>query len=219
MPRPSKTGAPARPPRKRQLTELFLRKVKPEAAPFVWDARQHGLVLSVQPTGHRSLRVRPAGRSRWYHVGAAGAVGLGDARRIAASVTLAAAEGHDPAAERKAERATGPFHDLAAKYVELYAKKRKKSWRQAEALVNRYLSPKWKGLEASFISRADVKALNRIEAPILQNQVVASASAILVGASSKTFCRKAMPTPVATLIQARSLNRAREQQQCINATF
>ena len=44
-------------------------------------------------------------------------------------------EGKDPAAERKAERLTGTFADLAAQYVELHAKKHNKSWKQAEALV------------------------------------------------------------------------------------
>ena len=34
-----------RPARKRTLTELYIRKVKPEKTRFlVWDAKQHGLV-------------------------------------------------------------------------------------------------------------------------------------------------------------------------------
>ena len=35
-------------------------------------------------------------------------------------------EGKDPAAERKAERLTGTFADLASQYVELHAKKHNK---------------------------------------------------------------------------------------------
>ena len=48
-------------------------------------------------------------------------------------------EGKDPVAERKAERDSGTFADLASQYVELRAKKHNKSWRQAERLVARHL--------------------------------------------------------------------------------
>ena len=44
-------------------------------------------------------------------------------------------EGKDPAAERKAERLTGTFADLAGQYVELHAKKHNKCWKRAEKLV------------------------------------------------------------------------------------
>ena len=47
-------------------------------------------------------------------------------------MVLDVVEGRDPAGERKAERLTGTFADLASQYVELHARKRNKSWRQAE---------------------------------------------------------------------------------------
>jgi integrase len=88
-------------------------------------------------------------------------------------------EGRDPAAQRKAERLTGSFADLASQYVELWAKKHNKSWKQAERLVQRHLLPPWGRLKASAISRADVRAeMVRIGAPIVANQVLAAASAI-----------------------------------------
>ena len=51
---------------------------------------------------------------------------------------LEVARGKDPAAEKRAERGAGTFADLAQRYVERYAKKRNKSWRQADALVRRF---------------------------------------------------------------------------------
>ncbi len=69
---------------------------------------------------------------------------------------LAVMEGKDPAAERRAERLTGTFADLASQYVELHAKKHNKSWQQAERLVARHLLPRWGKLKASAITRADV---------------------------------------------------------------
>ena len=43
--------------------------------------------------------------------------------------------GRDPAGERKAERLTGTFTELASQYIELHARKHNKSWKQADALV------------------------------------------------------------------------------------
>ena len=112
----------------------------------------------------------------------------GDWRREAA---LEIIEGSDPAAERKAERLTGTFADLASQYVELHAKKHNKSWRQAEALVRRHLLPRWGKLKASAITRADVRAVMiRIDAPIVANQTLAAASAIF----SWAIVRRSLPS-------------------------
>src|SRR5262245_10230056 len=93
-------------PRKRKLTELTVRKAKPERAAYLtWDSHTHGLALRVQPTGARSWVViyRHHGRPRWYHLGNARAIALSDARKLAQRLALQVAEGKDPAAERKAE--------------------------------------------------------------------------------------------------------------------
>ena len=74
------------------------------------------------------------------------------------------------------KEAAARFADLASQYVKLYSKKHNKSWKQAEKLVARYLLPRWGKMKASAISRADVRAMMiRIEAPIVANQVLASA--------------------------------------------
>ena len=104
MPRPSRSGAPASAPNKRKLTAIFMQKLKPQARPFmVWDAMQRGLALRVEPTGYRGWKVvyRHHGRPRWYHLGAADAIGLAHARTLAAEVMLEVARGKDPQAERK----------------------------------------------------------------------------------------------------------------------
>jgi integrase len=176
MPRPKRAA------RKRQLTELYVKKLKPEAHAFlVWDTKQHGLALQVQPTGAKAWKAIYSrhGRPRWLHIGKASAIYLADARTLAAEAMLAVAKGQDPAAEKKAERGAGTFAELAARYVE-HAKGVNKSWRQGARLVERYALPRWGKLQASSITRADVKAmLARIEgAPVLQNQVLAAVSAV-----------------------------------------
>ena len=167
---------------KRRLTELFVRKAKPrDEAYLVWDAQQHGLALRVQPTGSKSWVTVYSrhGRPRWLHHGNADAIGLADARLLAGEAMLAVAKGKDPAAEKKAERIGGTFADLAARYVEQHAKKHNKSWPQADALVRRHGIPRWGKLQATTITRGDVKQMMaRIEAPIVANQTLAAVSAI-----------------------------------------
>jgi integrase len=68
---------------------------------------------------------------------------------------------------------------LAERYVEQHAKKHNKSWKQGDELVRRHALPRWGKLQASTITRADVKAMMaRIQAPILANQALAAVSAI-----------------------------------------
>jgi integrase len=175
MPRPKREA------RKRQLTELYVKKAKPEKKRFlVWDAKQHGLALVVEPTGAKSWKAIYSfhGRPRWLNIGKANAIGLADARTLAGETMLAVAKGKDPQAEKKAERGAGTFAELAARYV-AHAKGVNKSWRQGAHLVERYATPRWGKLQASSLTRADVKGmLSRIEAPVLQNQVLASVSAV-----------------------------------------
>jgi integrase len=177
MARPRKDGAAPHQPRRRKLTELYVRKARAEATAYnTWDTHQRGLVLRVTPSGARAFKAvyRHASRPRWYSIGNARAIPLSDARRLAAKVMLQAAEGKDPCAERKAERGAGTFAELAERYVTEHAKKKNKSWNQADALVKRYLLPRSKT-----VGRSDVRAMMaKIEKPVLANQVLAAASAI-----------------------------------------
>ena len=69
--------------------------------------------------------------------------------------------------------------DSSQRYLEEHARKRNKSWRQADALIRRYLLPRWGKLDIGSIRRADVKAaIAAIVAPVLANQVLVAASAI-----------------------------------------
>jgi integrase len=177
--RSKRTKAPAE---KRRLTELFVRKAKPQTAAYlIWDTQQHGLALRIQPTGKKSWYAVYSrhGRARWLYLGDANAIGLSDARKLAAKAMLAVAEGNDPAAEKQSERSAGTFADLADKYVGLYAKKNNKSWAQADALVRRHAVPRWGKLQASSITRGDIKQLMaRIESKSVANQTLAAVSAI-----------------------------------------
>jgi integrase len=176
----------AKPEHKIRLRELTVRNAKPGAKAYMlWDETQRGLGLRVLPTGSKSWKAvysRSSG-PRWYHIGNADSISLADARLKAAEIMVAVAKGHDPQAERKAERGAGTFAELAAKYVVQHAKKHNKSWKQADTLIGRYVLPRLGKLQATTITRTDIKTmLSRIEAPILANQVLASVSPIFTWA-------------------------------------
>jgi integrase len=181
MSRPKSDGTKASAPNKRVLTELYVKKVKPQAVPFnAWDTTTRGLVLRVHPTGKRvfkyvySFRASP----RWYHIGDADKIGLTDAKRIAAKVHLDKCEGKDPVAERKAAN-VGTFRDLAQRYFDDYAMKETKTWQTAKRIVDNHLK-RWANLDAAKITRDDVRNLKKKFAatPIMANRVIAVASAI-----------------------------------------
>jgi integrase len=167
---------------KRVLTELLLQRLRPRAQRFlVWDSKQNGLALQIRPNGLRAWKCiyNFRGRTRWFHLGAGNAIGLKQAREMARDIMYAVAKGDDPQAEKRAKRNAGTFAELAERYREDYAKRRNKSWKQADALVRRYLLPSWAKLEAKAINRSDMRLMiGRIAAPVLANQVLAAASAI-----------------------------------------
>ena len=110
-----------RPANKQRLSELAVKRLNAKPSPqLVWDTKQSGLVLRIRPSGTRTWYCIYSrhGRPRWYRLGDAGAVGLATARELAAEAMLQVARGHDPAAERRAERSKGTFEELATRYVE-----------------------------------------------------------------------------------------------------
>jgi integrase len=182
MPRPRKDGTPARAPNKRKLTDAFVTTVKPRERPLViWDEKQRGLALAIHPGGAKTWKCVYSlhGRPRWYTIGGAHAIGLADARNRTRKLLARVADGDDPHADRMAERGKGTFAELASDYVERYAKRKNRSWRQADALVRKHILPRWGALKAASITRADARALMaRIAAPVVANQTLAAASAI-----------------------------------------
>jgi integrase len=159
---------------KRRLNHLLVHRAKAS----VWDTKHPGLLLRVQPTGHKSFCVvyRMHGKPRWYTLGDAAVLPLTDARRMTMETLLAVSHGKDPANEKR--RGTA-FSTLAARYVEESAKRRNKSWRQGEYLVTRFVLPVLGDLNAEAITRADVRGVvGKLNSPTLANQVLTAMSAI-----------------------------------------
>jgi hypothetical protein len=118
------TRAPAN---KQKLTEFLVQQLSAKAKPFcVWDTLQKGLVLRIQPSGHRAFKViySQNGRSKWLTLGDAKIVPLSEARKMAAKVLLTLIRGGDPVAEWRHRRNKQPqniidkWHSFAKDGVE-----------------------------------------------------------------------------------------------------
>ena len=189
-------------PDKRMLTGTVIAALKPRTKAYlVWDTKQDRLAVQVQPSGQKFWKVIYSrhSRPRWYSLDSVNAINPAAARKLAGKIMVRVNDGEDPAADRKAERMSGTFEELAARYRD-YAehKKKNKSWKQADALVTKYLLPRWGKLKVTDIKRADVKAMMaRIEAPILANQILASASAIFTwGMTEELIKAGEYPSPL-----------------------
>jgi integrase len=140
----------------------------------LWDLQVHGLVLRVWPTGRKVFYVsyRSNRRGRWLHLGDANILPLSTARELAQEALLAVIKGGDPAADKKAKLGALTFGQLVERYVEEYAKKRNRSWKQSYYLLRKFVLPHWKDLPAEGLKRSDTRALiGPLTGPTLGNQV------------------------------------------------
>jgi integrase len=143
-----------------------------------YDERQPGLMLRTRPSGHKSYYFvyNHRGRTRWYHIGP---VTKTQARKIAIELRYKVSRGEDPQAEKLTQRIVGTFAELYERYLEERAKRKNKSWQQADYLVRKHLLQRWARLDARSITQADVySALGKIASPSVFNQTLASASAV-----------------------------------------
>jgi integrase len=159
-----------------KLTDRFISSLRPASRTVYFDAKTKGLALRVSPRGARTWAFvyRSGGRPpQWVTLGTYPALGLADARARALDKRHAIdVEKRDPAAEERAARAaaaapaavaegaraTFTFADLVRLY-EVFAKGRKKTWRDDLAMARRHLLPVWGPMPLRAITRAHVHEL------------------------------------------------------------
>ncbi len=174
------------------LTVKKIENIKPgEARKEIPDGGCRGLYLIVQPSGRKSWAVRYRFQGKPRKLTLDGVEGLADARKAATTALHELEGGKDPAglkfdakaAEQKAavERAGDTIDNLAAQFIERYAKKqtRENSWRLTQRIFERFVLPAWRGRLIHDIKRRDIIQLIESVAedtPILANRVLAALS-------------------------------------------
>jgi integrase len=174
-----------------RLTTKAVQNIRPgDARREIPDGEIRGLYLVVQPkSGAKSyvLRYRHKGRPRKWTIGPA-EMGLGEARKLAASARAAIAAGRDPqgekaAAKEVAREAAGAKREsveaVVAEFVEKHVRRSNKPSTAQEyvRLLNKEIVGRWGTRRLSDISRRDVNVLldDIVDrgAPIAANRVLA----------------------------------------------
>jgi integrase len=147
-----------------------------------------GLYLIVQPSGAKSwaARFRIGGVPKKLTLGGVPAITLAYARALAAAALKKVGQGIDPTVEKRRDKETGEaaraklaadtVENLAAQFIEKYAKRQNRSWKQAERIFDKLVLPEWKGRTIHDITKRDV--IDLVEAieqdrPVLANRVLA----------------------------------------------
>lgn len=172
--------------RRRTFTARSIPQVAPEASPVDWfDASTRGLALRVTPAGARTwyLFYRKGHTTRRVKLGTWPAMELARARQEARKTRVRVeSEGADPAHERQAARDVFTVGDLSKLYLDQYASKHKRTWKDDYWRLERYILPAWKSRPVAGITRTDGHALiDKIAAdgkPIQANRTQALLSKI-----------------------------------------
>jgi integrase len=129
-----------------------------------WDDALRGFGVRVYPNGAKSfvLSYRHQGRKRLFTLGRCNVLTLERARELARSHLVdLQADDVDPHAARERARLGETIAELCAAYLERHAKVRKRSWRDDEQRIRKYLNPEWGPLKSAALKRMDVAALHR----------------------------------------------------------
>ena len=99
-----------------KLTKRTVDAAEPEAERYIlWDSALKGFGLRVETSGTKTflVRYRIAGRKRFVALGRFGQLTPEQARSLAQEALADVRHGHDPAAERRKERAANSVAELA----------------------------------------------------------------------------------------------------------
>ena len=127
---------------------------------YHYDTKAAGLCLCVTKAGAKTFYLyrKIDGRPERVRLGKFPEVSVDDARDAVAEMVGEIAKGRDPAAERRARRASPTLADLFSYWMEFYAKPKKRTWEADERQYSMYLK-KWEGRKLSAITEADVQRL------------------------------------------------------------
>jgi len=161
-----------------RFTTKSVEAIKPAAVrKEVPDAHLPGLYLIIQPSGVRSwaVRYRHHGKSRKHTIGSYPVFNLAQAREAAGKALRLVAEGRDPGRERQEARAD-TVEAVAAQFIERYCRRhnRPRTVAANEALLRRYVLPRWRDRTIHDIKRRDlIDLLDSIarKYPIAANRV------------------------------------------------
>ena len=143
------------------FTDIWLKKIKSEYKREDYrDKGTRGLQLRVSPSGVKtfSFVFRLGSKMGRATIGKYPEIELKSARQKADHYRKLVSQGTDPRAEKQASRSLQEMtvEKMATQFIEIYAKPKNSSWKQAEANLRLYLLPNVGRLSISDVKRAHI---------------------------------------------------------------
>ncbi|HEC11813.1 MAG TPA: site-specific integrase [Acidiferrobacteraceae bacterium] len=164
-----------------KFTDRAIQALKPQETRYeVWKDNGAGLGIRISPKGRKTwvFLYRFKKKARRMSLGTYPKVSLALANQRHADALTLLDEGIDPGAVKLQERARAQqaptVKDLADEYMEHWAKKHKRSWKEDQRILDVYVLPHWEDKKAGDIRRRDlILLLDEIIAPVMANRVLA----------------------------------------------
>jgi integrase len=164
---------------KLNLTARRVAALKPKPTRvYYFDLNLPGFCVGVTPKGVKSFSVvyRHVGRLRRLTIGTTDRWSLADARDAAREALRLVDKGQDPAAKKRQQHRAEikTFADLAKAFMERYSKKKKRSWREDQRIIDANLLPAFKHSGVPDLTRSDVRLmLEGLGERVIANRVLA----------------------------------------------
>jgi len=165
--------------RRVKFADRSLKAITPPPKPKqldYFDASLPGFGLRVSYNGRKSWIVlyRCNGVKGRLTLGRFDVLSLADARERAREALKAATKGEDPSLRKDRDRESPTLKQLVDRYIEEYAKPRKRTWKKDQRLLERNLVPALGRKKAHLVTRADLRTeLSKVKyrpAPIEANR-------------------------------------------------
>jgi len=179
-----------------KLTKRTADAATPEAERYIlWDSALKGFGLRIESSGTKTflVRYRVAGRKRFLTIGRFGELAPEQARALAQETLACVRKGHDPADERRREKAALTVRELAERFLaeHIAAKRKKSTGAHYRSLIECYLLPKHGNHKAHDFLRPDLARLHLS----LQDRPYQANRLLAVVASMYSFGEKHGLTP------------------------
>lgn len=155
-----------------------------------WDDQEPGFGVRLYPGGQKSfvLSYRIKGRKRLFTLGRYGTLTLEQAREKAIKKKGEIIDGKDPLRQRQDERQAPTVKDLAKRYLEEHAVKKRESSREDDkSMIDNIILPRLGSQKVVEIQYDDIDALHRKlkDTPYRANRVIALLSKMFSLASTR----------------------------------
>lgn len=170
-------------------------------AQIAWDGSLKGFGARVYASGAKSfvLDYRTAhGTKKRLTIGRYPTITVEQARKKALSLLSAVNDGEDPAQEKKDKRKGLSVRELGSIYIERHAKPRKRSWKEDQRRLDKFVTPALGSKAIAEITRVDVSRLHdKIgkETKIEANRVLALVSGMFALAEDWGFLPEGHANP------------------------